>query len=113
LVGATSPLVPLVDNSLNLFPAAIPVLKGDLIGLRVEGPFVCMQAPTIGDSLGYFQGPNPGLNTVDAMNVYPISARLNVIATVEPAIPAGGGDGCDQTGDSNGDDTCNQDVTAE
>ena len=109
LVGASPLVTPLAINTPTSFPlvTSIPVLAGDLLGLRLEGPGSCLLPGGVGDTLGYFSGPNPALLSTETMNVYPVASLLNVSATVgtvppPPPPPPPPGTGCDQTGDQTG-----------
>jgi len=115
LVGASPLVTPLAINTPTSFPlvTSIPVLAGDLLGLRLEGPGSCLLPGGVGDTLGYFSGPNPALLSTETMNVYPVASLLNVSATVgtvppPPPPPPPPGTGCDQTGDQSGDQTGDQ-----
>jgi hypothetical protein len=107
LVGA-SPLVALTPSVVNTFPLAtpIPVLAGDLLGLRVEGVALCGQFGT--GTYGALIGPNPSVGAVDLMTVY-TGTDLNIQATLDstappppPPPPPPPSTGCDTTGQSSG-----------
>jgi hypothetical protein len=109
LIGASPLVTPLAINTLTTTTLAtpIPVLAGDLLGLRLEGPATCMQPGSAGDSLGYFIGPNPVLLSTEPMTAYP-SALLDVSATIgtttpPPPPPPPPGTECDKNCDQSGD----------
>jgi hypothetical protein len=80
-------------NSLNTFTLATPiaVTAGDLIGLRVDGPFMCQQpildatgSPSAADTVGFSFGATP-VNGTALMSVVP-GFQLNIAAGVEVTI---------------------------
>jgi len=111
LVGASPLVTSPLPNVLSTFPLAtpIPVLAGDLLGMRVEGPATCLQPGLPGDNLGYFVGLNPAVLAVEVMNAYTVDALLNIsatIGTVTPPPPPPPSGGCDSTGDTSASQTC-------
>jgi hypothetical protein len=113
LVGA-SPLVTLTPNTLNTFTLAAPILvrEGDLLGLRIEGRATYgSYTSSPADVYGSFQAanPNPAGGAIDAFAAN-TSFLLDVAATVEAVIPPPPPptSGCDSTGDSTGNDVCEQ-----
>lgn len=114
LVGASPLVTPTTANTLSTFPLTtrIPVVAGDLLGLRLEGPATCLQPSTTGDTLGYFLNPtNPAALAVETMTPYNVLALLNVSATIgtvtpPPPPPPPPSGGCDATSDTSANQTC-------
>jgi hypothetical protein len=79
----------LTPNAVNTFTPAtpIPVTEGDLIGLRVDGPFVCESQIITGttDAAGFAFETQPAVGSTVFMNVFP-SFQLNIAASVDVTI---------------------------
>jgi len=113
LVGE-SPLVTPLGNSLTTFPLTtpIPVLEGDLLGLRIDGftKAYCEQfTPGSTDTYGGHMGGTPTVGTVATftsnLGTLDVEATVDAVITPAPPPPA---NGCDSPGEFSGNDVCVQ-----
>ena len=109
LVGL-SPLMTLTPSTVNTFNLASPIAvqAGDLLGLRIEGAAACGQSVP-GTTYGYHLGATPTAGAVTQFG-FSNTFQLDVEATLGSATPPPPppSSGCDSTGDSSGDDICQQ-----
>jgi hypothetical protein len=109
LVGL-SPLVTLNPSVLNTFNLAAPIAvqAGDLLGLRIEGAAMCgLRVP--GTTYGYHLGATPAVGVVTQFgfsNTFQLDVEATLGSVTPPPPPQSSG--CDSTGDSSGDDICQQ-----
>jgi len=110
LVGSTTPVL-LAPNSFNTnLPASIAVTGGDLLGLRLEGAATCGHfTGAAGDRYGFWpraaSAPPVG-NSFLIVPGFQLDVSVWLDTTITPPPPPTSG--CDATGQSNGNDDCQQ-----
>lgn len=107
LVGI-GPSEALKPGTLNTFPVSIAVRAGDLLGLHVDGPLMCLQKTTsTTDTIAQTNTATPAVGGVQTLTPDFSPYHLNVAATLGVSAP--GTDRCDQSGESTGNAHCGKD----
>jgi hypothetical protein len=95
----------LTANTLNTFPVNIKVQAGDLLGLHVVGPMLCLQKTTAAtDTIAESSVPTPPVGADQILTPDFAPYELNVAATIGASAPGPGN--CDKSGKSTANAQC-------
>ena len=95
----------LTPGTLNTFPVNIAVQAGDLLGLHVDGPLMCLLKTTsTSDTIAQTDVATPTVGLDQTLTPDFSPYELNVAATLGAIAP--GPDGCDQSGAFSGNAQC-------